>query len=349
MKCEMSRVINANYVKYDALKKLIIENFKGSNINTMFIYIDMYSICKSLYNDNVVIEDYTILTSNIINMCAHYRDFFRRMNVDTAFFIINSQNHPHMNTQLVSNYNDKVYNDFIVNAQMSDMIKQNNELLEIICPYLPDICFINRTSEVSVIACDIMRKYDMNDNFAHMVISKDPYTWQLVTTKPNTVILRPKKKDGVDISYMINRGNVMQHYYTLRKIKQQSTLISPELLTVILAATSLPERNIKSMVSASKVIQALNSLIIDKRIINGYNSDPIFIYTELQNMGISKISPYIASARFKAIDVACQQIAYMNTIEALYSTEILNLTDPNGVKEINEKFFKDNPLDLNRL
>lgn len=348
MKCEMIRVVNTNYVKYETLTQLIQPYFSGSKIDVMAIYIDMYSICKSLYNDNIVIEDYTALTSSIVNMVAHYRDYFRRIGVQTVFFIIQSDNHAYFNTQLIKDYNGKVHNIMQANPKVYDMTTNNDELLELICKYLPGVYYLRRTAEASVIMYDIMCKYDMYNKYAHMIISKDIYTWQLVSMKPNTVILRPKKKDGNDISSLITRENVMDMYYMARKAKCYSKIISPELLTLLISCTSLPDRNIKTMLPISKATKLLEEFIMNNQIINAYNSDPMFIYNLMDSRG-ADISPYITYSRFKAIDVAYQQLVFMNTLEADYSKEIVNLKDKEGIQEINNVYFREYPLDLNRL
>lgn len=349
MKCEMSRVINANYIKYDKLTELIRTAYAGSNINVACIYIDMYSICKSLYNDNVTIEDYSALTSSIINMVAHYRDFFGRINVGTVFFIINSKNHPFFNTQLVSNYNEQNYNTMVVNEKVSDMIDNNEELLNLICKYIKGVYYLNRQSEVSVVAYDIMSKYDLMNKYAHIIISKDIYTWQLVAMKPNTCVLRPKKNNGNDESYVITRDNLMYNYYANKKAKCFDPTISPELLSLLISLTSLPERNIKSACSITKATEYLSNLISTNQIVNGYNSDGLFIFNKIANMSGGKISPFIINNRFKAIDVAYQQLVYMNTSESDYSNELVNLKNKEGIQEINNTYFKSYPLDLNRL
>ena len=231
---------------------------------------------------------------------------------------------------------------------MRKYFANNNEMLELLCKYIPGAYYLCRNTESSVVMYDIMCKYDMGNRFAHMIISKDIYLWQLVSMKPNTVILKPKKKDGNDESILITRENVMFNYYTKRKAKSFSPLISTELLSLIMSCTSLPERNIKTMGSLSKVTSAIQSIINDNQIVNGYNSDPSFVFDKIARKGI-KISPYIALNQFKAIDIAYQQLVFMNTIEADYSKEIVNLKNKEGLQAINNEYFKDYPLDLNRL
>ena len=350
MKCELSRVVYTNYVKYDCMNNLINSAYGNiqTPIKTVAVYIDLYSIFKSLYNENIIIEDYIALTSCIINMVAHYRDFFRRISTNSVFFIINSQNHAFYNTQLVPGYNDKTYEMFLSNGKITDMIENNHELLNLVCKYIDGVYYLKRNTESSVIMYDLMCKYDPYNRYAHMVISKDIIPWQLCAIKPYTTILRPKKKDGNDLSFIITKDTLLPYYMSRKKNNAIYNGISPELLTLIMGASSCSDRNMKSLCNITKVINTLIKLINDGEIINAYNSDSMYVYTKMNNNGL-KISPYIASSYFKALDVVHQQLGFMNTLESDYSAEIVNLRNKQGIQEINNTYFKNYPLDLNRL
>ena len=350
MKCELSRVVYTNYVRYDNLNNLVIPAYMNAQepINTVAVYIDLYSIFKSLYNENIIIEDYIALTSCIINMVAHYRDYFRRINTNSVFFIINSQNHAFYNTQLVAGYNDKTYHMFCSNAKITDMIDNNHELLNLVCKYIDGVYYIKRTTESSVIMYDLMCKYDPFNKYAHMVISKDIIPWQLCAYKPNTTILRPKKKNGNDISFIVTRDSLLPYYMSRKKNNAIYNGISPELFTIIMGGSSCTDRNMKSLCNITKVIESLTKLITNNEIINAYAVDPMYVYTKMANNGL-RISPYIASTYFKALDVIHQQLIFMNTLESDYSIELVNLRNKQGIQEINNTYFRNYPLDLNRL
>ena len=107
-KISISQIINYSYVKYDRLSELINLEYKGSNSSNINIFIDLYSILKPLYSANIIIDDYTEITSCIINMCAHYRYFFRsRYNVESRIYLIWSKNIPYKNKTLYPDSNIK--------------------------------------------------------------------------------------------------------------------------------------------------------------------------------------------------------------------------------------------------
>lgn len=348
----IERLINSSYVRYNKLVEIVAQAFVGSTANEINIYIDLYSILKGLYSNrsNYVIEDYSSVTSSIINMCAHYREFFRsRYRVESKFFIVYSKNCPYINKQFYPNYNKN--NEFKMNSNkmVDDMIKNNLELLETLCPYLPDIHFVQGTFETGVIIYDLICREEVNNRNPHLVITKDVYNYQLVSMRDNITILRPKKSEGNDVSYYINKNNLYVEYLKSRKTDYTGipAILSPELISLLMTLSSISERNIKSLINIKSALKLLNQNIEQYRILNGYNSDMNNIYNQLNiekyNIGITTFDH-----RFKAIDINFQHSVFINTPECA-SISLNNLYDPENVKMINNKYFKSNPLDLNRL
>lgn len=351
-KLTIERLINSNYVRYNKLIEIITHAFVGSTANEINIYIDLYSILKGLYSDrsNYIIEDYSSVTSSIINMCAHYREFFRsRYKVESKFFIVYSKNCPYINKQFYPDYNKN--NEFKMNSNkmVDDMIKNNLELLATLCPYLPDIHFVEGSFETGVIIYDLICREEINNRNPHLVITKDVYNYQLVAMRDNIVILRPKKSEGNDISYYINKNNLYMEYLKSRKTDYTNipAILSPELISLLMTLSSISERNIKSLINIKTALKLLNLNVSEYKILNGYNSDMNNIYNQL---GIEKynIGTTTFDHRFKSIDINFQHSIFINTPECK-AISITNLYDPDAVRAINNKYFKNNPLDLNRL
>ena len=273
----IGRLIDVNNIRYNVLQEITKEEFKDSNIKIINLYIDMYSILKSLYrNTNYVIDDYSAVTSSIVNICSHYRRFYwSRYNVHTRIFIINSHNISDINTQLVFGYNNGFKQSLDSNVKARDMINNNIDILRLLVPYLPDIYFIDTTYEAGVVMYNLMCRDDKLNEKAHIILSKDPYLYQLVAMKPNTVVLRKKDKDT---SIYINKDNLLSIYLKERKVKENDTIVSPELFSVLLAMSSLKQRNIKSVTSISKAIDTLEKAIKDHRITNAYNNDINYLW-----------------------------------------------------------------------
>lgn len=350
-KISIDQILGTNYIRYDRLVDMVNKAFVGSSADTVNVYVDLYSMLKQLYNNQGYnIEDYTKVTSNIINICAHYREFFRtRYRVESKYFIVYSKNTPYINNQFYPEYNAKNNHAFNSNKLIDDMIIHNTILLETLCPYLPDIHFIKGEFESSVIIYDLICRNELVDNSPHIVLTKDPYAYQLVPMRDNITVFRPKKNKGIDVSYFINKNNLMHTYLTERKVKINDNYItlSPMTLSLIMALSSVKERNIKSMLNINSAINMVYDAIKEFKLINGYNSDFNTIWNALDHRKI-KVSQLNFEYRLKAIDVHFQHSIFINTAECK-DINLSNLYDPQTVKDINNKYFINNPLDLNRL
>ncbi len=138
--------IIGSYVKYDRLSKITYDTYGGSSIASateLNVFIDLYSIMHSIFSESgqTIIDNYTSITSSIINMVGHYRAFFRKMNVRTKFFLIFSYNTCDINRKFLAEYNEV----FLKKSEIKTFRKiadDNFNLMNILCPYLTDIFFI---------------------------------------------------------------------------------------------------------------------------------------------------------------------------------------------------------------
>lgn len=349
-KISIEQLMNTSYIKYNNMIEIINSAFVGSKAESLNLYVDLYSILKPLYKSDVEIVDYTIITSCIINLCAHYRAFFRqKYKVETAFYLVYSKNCGYINNQYYPEYNKK--NEFLFNTNklIDDMINNNLNLLETLCPYLPDIHFIKGTFETGVIMYDLICRSELNNNDPHIILTKDIYNYQLVPSRNNVIILRPKKANGQDVSYYINQNNLLNIYLKERKCKHTNQILMPSLLSLIMALSSVHERNIKSLLNITSVFKLLEESVSYNKILNGYNTDLSILYDYICKVTNNfKTGFDTINFRFRSVDIMFQHSAFINTPECK-SIVINNLDDPMTVKDINNKYFINNPLDLERL
>lgn len=346
----IEQIINMNCIKYNRMVEIVNEAFRNSDANEVNIYIDLYSILRPLYKASFDIKDYSVVTSSIINICSHYRSFFKNCYKTYAnFYLIFSNNCPMINKQFYYGYNSNNEKMIESNKLITDMIEYNIKLLELLCPYLPNIHFIKGTFETGTIMYDMICRNSCKSNNPHIILTKDLYNYQIIPTMNNVIILRPKKNKGEDESYYISNINVIERYIKDREKSMNSEKFSrlmPGMLSMLMTLSSVKNRNIKSLLNISKANMILNTAIENNQIQNGYNSTTSFIWDLFQNdFNISKDG---LESRFKAIDIVTQQRIYMNTPESK-NIKILNLYDPKTIKIINNQYFITNPLDLERL
>lgn len=361
----VEQLIVSYYIKNNQLMNLTMGAFQNTpyaDCNNVNIYIDMANITKSLYKPGVTIGDYATVTSSIINLCAHMRSFYRRYcNAGTKIFIIYSDmTKNYLHSTFYPGYYQKYLSMISYKGQITDMINQNLELLEILCPYLHGIYFIKTNEEFAVKALDIMYREEASGNAdPNIVLTKDLYAYQLPAIKPNTVIFRPKKSNGADESWLVNHTNVLQSFIaSSRNIKEdnsankalsKSYTMRPEMLSLLMTLTNLSCRNILSILNINTAINKLLVCLADNSIINGYNADMSEVYYSLLNKESKfPISCQSLISRFKAIDLTFNHTCYMDNPESKLNY-IIDLENPEEVRAINNKWFKNCPLDLERL
>ena len=355
--CTVEQIIYRSFVKYDRLQNIVYETFSNTSIanaTELNIFIDLYSIMHAIFSEKnrVIINNYTDITSCVINMCAHYRAFFRRIGVKTKFFLIFSFNICDINRKFVAGYNESFYRKITTVDIFRETAMNNFELLDLLCPYLPDIFFIKsiRNFESAVIIASLIDK--LNSPIPNLIISKDIYPMQLCALYPNTSFLRPLKISAGDSSVMVpinekpNFRNefwqIIGHFRNYININQLID-ISPINLPLFSALTKMPERDINKTICnyqiANKIIKDIvgteNIKVIPKQL---YDNQYI-----VDKLPISKIE-----ALYNAYDIEYMK-TYYNIDPESKSIKLINLQDDAAVNHINSKFLANNPIDLSKL
>lgn len=349
-------IIYGSFVKMNRLQKLTIDTFSNTPIagaTKLNIFIDLYSVIKSIFSEHYTtdIKDYTAITSGIVNMCSHYRSFFRRLSVQTKFFIISSFNICDINRKFVANYNETFFRKSQI-PMFQKVVSDNLDLLEILCPYLPDIFFIRsaRNYESTVIIAHLIGNI-LRDGNPNLIISKDLYPLQLCYEYPFTSYLYPiKRKNGLDESVMIPISDKQSFEFEFWKLVSQIRKfdiervidISPINFPLFCALYRFPERDLNTELN----VYTSSSIIY--RIV-GAEKIRITLNMLHEDVEIMQKTPWsLLESRFKVLDVNFMLPYYVNDPESK-CIKLQNLHDNTTVNMINSKFFSHNPLDLGKL
>ena len=348
----LENIIYSSYVKLDRLERIVYDTFSNTSIasaTNLNVFIDLYSVMKQIFSEHfrTEIKDQTGIISCIINMCGHYRSFFKRLGVHTTFYLIASSNTCEYNERFFAGYNAtfKAKSEIKLFRQIADV---NYELMKVLCPYLPDIHFIksNKNYEVAVIIAYLIEM--LNDGKPNLIISKDMYPVQLCTMYPYTSYLYPFKKKGEgDFSIMIPINEKPSFQYQFwkmisdwHKFDINHVLdIHPSNISLLWALNRFPPRDI----STFQNIQTAKKIILDLSGNNGKVTPEMMQYdTKYNNIY------FMTQSRYNALDVSFMLMYYKQDPE---SKQILltNLRDDAKVNEINAKFLSENPIDLSRL
>ena len=346
-------LIGSYYVRYERLKELILSNFENSKDDQLDIYIDIYSILKSIcrYNSNQLeYRDRFFIASGLVNMCAHYREYFKtRHQVTTRFFLINStcdeiiQN---LNQKYVQDYRKDYGNNF--DSYYHKLFIDNMDVLQKLYPFLPGIYYIEVPFEFREASLSIMAYEKIS--YPAIVITKDIFNLTMLSLRKNLVILRPHKDNkngnGIDDSYIINELNWFSYLCKERKVViDQCEPLPPYLIPMILSLSKCPERNIKRLYNLDIVYKRIKEMLFEDMYNVCYYRSGLEEFCNAFINGIrTKKNPMIILDRFKIMDYS---IIDTNNIGLWYHrTEMAGM---NTLKELNETLFKNCPLDIQSL
>lgn len=349
----VEQMVCTNMVRYDRLNKLIPYAFTGSTANQLNVYVDLFPIYRNIisrhYRTNT--KDYISLVPAIINLCVHYRQFFRKLEVECKFFLISSYNVPPINCKMVANYN-KVMTEKLKVPVVADMVKFNAELLDILCPYLPDIFYIPSEFESSVVIEYLIEKQkNEGDNTPSLIISRDTLPVQILARYNDVALLKPSKLQGEDVSQIIppnTHNSFLKHFNQVvygvnSNIASEKVppIVLPPNYVLLLALSMFKSRCMDSIMRTNVAAKLINEVSPNISISMGTLFD---LRPELE----VRYPRAIMENRFKALDNQFMLSYFLDSKDCI-ELHYENLIDPGAIALINSKYFPNNPIDIYRL
>lgn len=348
-------VITSNMVKYDRLGKVIPYAFYGSTDNEVILYIDLFPIYRNLISrhDRTDISDYIGLVPSIVNLCIHYRQFFKKLEVKTKIYLISSYCVPEVACKMVSGYNKLMQEKLAVPAVV-EMVNFNNELLEVLCPYLPEIYFIPTQFESSVaIRYLINAEKENGNNHPHLIISRDLLPAQLTAEFLDVAYLKPNKVRGEDLSQIIPVSTHRDYFRRFSHVVYGVTLengsdetgmvVYPSNWVVLLAFAGYKPRNIFSKVHTKVAARFINEVSPDAQI-GGVNT----LYDLKPDLD-SKYPKTIIEPRYHTLNASGFMMHEFIRMGEYHNYQLIDLIDPGALAMINSKYFPNNPISIYQL
>lgn len=332
-------------IRYDRLRLLSMNAFQDySNADSINIFIDLYPIFRSMYKPDYFDGTNLDLCAGIINLAAHYKQFYKSFCKEIKIYLIHSNNTPIRNIQLYEDYNKEMRHRVETKTNIINNIEPVNlDVLDLLCKYIEDVYIVHSTYETSVVMYDIISKDNITNNKVNLIISRDTYPFQLTTICPNTVLFRPYKTNGEDLSYYVNSYNVFNAVmYNRRTQKRDFLNINPQLYSMLFTLNGIKSRNIKLEFQIQSAINTVKNAIDNNQILNGHNF--IIDWNQIQ----SRKDPNLLQHRYECIDIISQHAIFKNDIESNYNFQ--DLYDPKTLQSINNQYFSNNnQLNLNAL
>jgi hypothetical protein len=349
-KVNIENLLLSYYIKYERLLPMCNSALADIQGDTVDVYIDIYDLLKKIYTTEIYAKNKFSIVSLIINLAGHIRGYFRsRHRLHTRIYLVYGESISDQHKLYYPAFGDDKFKTNLLYEKNKDFIESQLKLVQILCGYIYDVYYIPKKSDFSMFVYDNIIKNPPNRS--SIIITKSKYAYQIPALCHQTKIFRPKKSKGEDMSYIVEFRYVYGNLFN--KISQKTTIerlskISPKMCSLIMSLTGLPSYGVINLLNISSASKMIIEAIESGKLINDYNGDVKYIYSVLD--GLQSRTDYITfECRFKAIDLVNQHRIYSSTAEANDISWFINLNDPETVKNINNKYFIDNPLDLNSL
>lgn len=342
-------IVVANYIRYETLAEITNTAFAGSNANVLNVYIDLYQLFRKMYRSDVAIGNRSSVAAAVVNMCIHYRAFYKKYyGVYTRIYLMQTSGPMLMNEKFYPDYNHTNIEKMMLADMITTFMIQNTAILKELCKYLPDIYYIEGPYETSVMINSTIM--DRTDNSPNMIISSSSLQYAVpVFAKDQTVVIDHKWVEN-NIRYrIVDKYNALIELLAKYKLSDNTIKkcvnINPQLFGLFMAMTRNEHRDLYSFNNVSNTLNIFNHAINRHEIPNAYISPE---YTEM----ISLLAPDRTEElvnRYKAVDLSYQTELYRMSNNYLDRSWDVNLQDPDMVKLLNEKYFRDNPIDIDRI
>ena len=350
----LDSLLYSNFIRYDRMKELTLTQYANSSAEELNIYIDMYSLIRPLYK-RTILGDNTIFTSFVLNLAAHMRAYYMtRHSVTTNIYIVFTNNMSILTQEvsMVPEWNITDQGKLIPDINRDNLINWNVELLKLLVPCFPRIYFITGTVEPAVMIQNLINRN--NNGCPNLILTKDKMSWQIPAYDSNSCVFRPRKAQNEDTSFCVNHLNVFDEWrHSVNKTSPPPEIIlPPEMLSLYIAYTSFKQRGLSAYYSPSEAIRRIWNLVNNKKISLGYNS-PEAISKVLNKE--QKVKEYTQDFerfsnnlyyRYNMVDLVRLTNIYSTMPEANDNSWFFSRIDDVTIKEINDKYFIKNPINI---
>lgn len=338
---DMYRYLLKNYITYDRLFALNKKAFyERSDADHVDIFIDIHSMIKDIFGRGKSMEDFigftyantSVISSSMINLCAHLRNYyFTRHRVWATFYLVWAWNKPENVISIIPSYNAHIIMAEEAKTIQRGLVNDNIGIMKTICPFLPDIFFINGGNyEAITVIGSLINNYGRGrKGIPSIIYSRDPLGYLAVNKLPLTFMFRPKKANNEDRSYLVSKTNLIDTY------------LEKELKQVPYEKDYDPNKFHDYIAYAGIRAKGLKPALRFKQTMDYFNGRNLYFSTEEQQR---------IFANSYATDIITQIQVFESSPEAAeIPSNVINLVSPEEVKQLNNLYFQEYPLDLNAL
>lgn len=346
-------IFNEVKIKYDHLDALLEEKFVDIRLgNEVNVIVDLKEVFRKFFRPNIGIENLRgrdvieEMTSDIINIIGHYRNYFYKKGKYTSVYFLYSKSECELMKAKHPGYKRHYYDKYFVGTdelekQKSQIVRKSVEALQKIIDHIPNSNFID-TSEFDefIVASFLLSRTKPSD--MNIILSNDDLMCQLISR--NTFVLNIK---GI-------KTKIMDEKNALSVMTDKETKLSIKLLPIVLSLAGAERYNLDNI---DKVGLIKGISMVEKLVASGKLIDSEYVDFPLSESNLSEKDRVENSIR-QNIERVRNNYSIIKSSDVLY-TNTTNLTvlfnRPKTMHtfsyytDLNSKIFGSHPLNLDML
>ena len=268
-----------NYPQYESLRRELMKLIFRKAINKgerVDCYVNLNSYIRSIYSRvDYKYDEKLSITASIINFAAHLKEFFAsRFSIYARIFLVYGNQRSQNAVKFVSEYDAHRELERKKDPLIEQIVVDDLSKCEEIVKYIPDVFMIsNQDTEPGVIIREIIKsESSMGNKFPRLIFSKDLYDYQLVSSCPNTHLIRVKKTFNGDMTFTVSYFDFYKKLSSVLKLKYGiGEKISPELYSIYMTLSGCRDRNIRGFINYPRADKLIHGLLAKGLLFNGYN------------------------------------------------------------------------------
>lgn len=349
----MDMYFNMHKIRFDKMNQLFNNNTPRDTLRydrKVNIYINLESILRRLTRPDVVDlikvsenQEFALI-SNIINLVAHYRLYFKSKRMENKVYLYTGYpfNARFDNKEILNMYRDAYKEKFTMDTYgrvIGNTIHNLMDILEVIIKHIGGVYIVKSDSmEPSVLPYAINRMNDDNDDL-NVMVTTDRYDYQY--TIENFIILRPKYK----ADYMVTSKNVLEMMAAEDKVRyNNSNNISINYLPIILSFLGSSARNIPKI---SGIGFSRMMLMINRGIKEGHLNNSTTSFYSFEKVLKDEVKDIILT-NYMCTDLSTQysRVENSKTFHLKLKESLVDSFNNVELRELSERFFEPRGLPI---
>lgn len=348
----LQAIINSKKIKYSVLQPIIQSNLPNDT-KEVSVFISLECILKQFYNPKVneimnslEIPEKYLLSSELINVVAHYRHFFwSRYGIPSTYFVYYSTEKAVYNMLEVDEFRKHHYEKRVDNSleygSVNNMIRENLKLSNLLSEYLPNIYFIDTKDLEPAALAEFIISNNKDAGLTNIVLSNNPIDYQLVNQDRTFAITLQS-----DNSKVIRKENLMDVFLKDSK-KKTTTPLSPFFYVPIYAISGHKSFNVTGLKGMGKLktISLLEKGLLDGTVTNSE-------YKTLAPL----TKKLFAKKEASQVNSNFNVLSYSNLVQRMspkqldnIKDQIENKSDNQSLMQINSEYYEKYPMMLIEL